>query len=161
MSTEPSDAPKIDLDDLERKATAAAARRPAAPWRVYRCHGADAEEACGIKDRPFVSTDEDTYQIGVVVDTNRDECQHAMCRAEADHIAASNPTAVLALIARIRELEAVDQALALWLAVEQEIDDAADEPGGLVPMSPRTIDLGGRSIEAWKRVEAAHAAVRR
>lgn len=94
---------KIDLEDLERKATVALGEHP---WRVYRCHSADDGLACGIKDQSFVSDDEDACQIGVIVDTNRDECHHAIALEDAEHIAANSPPVTLALIARIRELEA-------------------------------------------------------
>lgn len=100
---------KIDLDELGRKAAAASnAAISDHPWRVYRCRFADDGLACGIKDEPFVSEVEDAYQIGIVIDTNRDECQHAIAVEDAEHIAANSPPVTLALIARIRELEQLE-----------------------------------------------------
>jgi hypothetical protein len=96
---------KIDLDDLERKATASTDELGDQAWRVYQCRSAGPGEACGIKDWPFVSEDEDACQQGVVFDTSRDECHHHMALADAAHIAANSPPVTLALIARIRELE--------------------------------------------------------
>lgn len=93
---------KIDLDDLARKAAVAESE---SPWRVYRCDSAEDDAACGIKDEPFVSASEDCYQRGVVHDTNRDECHHHMMRCDAEFIVAAQPIVVLALVARIRELE--------------------------------------------------------
>lgn len=94
---------KIDLDDLEAKALSAL---DPSPWRIYRCRGADEADACGIKAEPFVSESEDAYQGGIVHDTNRDECMHHMSLIDAEHIVANEPRVTLALIARIRELEA-------------------------------------------------------
>ncbi len=93
---------KPDIDEIERKARAALG---AHRWRVHRCHWAASDEACAIKDTPYVSAEEDANQSGVVYCTSRDECHHPMSAVEADHIASSDPAAVLALIARIRELE--------------------------------------------------------
>lgn len=92
----------LDIDELERKAVAAIGQHR---WRVYRCDRADDTEACGIKAKPLVSEDDDAGQRGVVYDTAYDECHHHMSRAEAEHIAASDPAAVLALIAVIRMYE--------------------------------------------------------
>ena len=92
----------IDLDDLERKARAATGQPD---WRVYCCSEASPGEACAIIGDP--------HRSGVVHDTNNDECQHHMARADAEHIAANGPPVTLALIARIRELEGVVRALAV------------------------------------------------
>lgn len=94
---------KISLDDLELKARSAL---DCSPWRVYRCSDAGGLDACGIKAEPFVSESEDAYQRGIVHDTNRDECRHHMSLLHAEHIVANEPRVTLALIARIRELEA-------------------------------------------------------
>lgn len=94
---------EIDLDSLEHKARSAVGIHD---WRVYRCHSAAPGEACGIKAEPFVSESEEARQRGVVFCTNRDECHHPMALFEAEHIAANSPAVTLALIARIRELEA-------------------------------------------------------
>jgi hypothetical protein len=77
--------------------------------------------------------------------------------AEWAHGQANSPPVTLALIARIRELEAIERALRAFEAVHIEIDA---EPDDLDPMSPRAVELGGRSIDAWKRVTAALEAVR-
>ncbi len=114
---------KLDLDELELRAAAAATATTQA-WRVYRCCSAGPEEACGVKDEPFVSEDEDTYQRGVVFDTNRDECAHAMHGLIAEHIAANSPPVTLALIARIRELEA-----ALGHVLDRTTFEQHREPG--------------------------------
>jgi hypothetical protein len=93
---------KLDVDDMELKAQAALGEHR---WRVYRCSSAAPSEACGIKAEPLISDSEDTRQRGVVHDTSYDECHHHMSTVEAEHIAAADPAAVLALIRRNRELE--------------------------------------------------------
>lgn len=96
---------RIDIDEIAEKAAAAATLTEHA-WRVYRCRSAGPEEACGIKDAPFISTDIDAGQRGVVFDTSRGECHHHMHVLLAEHIAANSPQVTLALVERIRELEA-------------------------------------------------------
>lgn len=91
-----------NIDELERIANDA---NDGKPWRVYRCRWCDEDSACGIKDTPFASAEDDCIRSGVVYCTNRDECQHPMALVDAEFIAAFSPSVVLALISRIRELE--------------------------------------------------------
>lgn len=94
---------EVDLDEIERKATAAIGKYR---WRVVRCSHADEGTACAIKDEPLVSENEDAYQRGVCFDASYDECHHVLSLANAEHIAASDPATVLALVGIIRQLEA-------------------------------------------------------
>ncbi len=133
---------KLDLDELELRAAAAATATTQA-WRVYRCCSAGPEEACGVKDEPFVSEDEDTYQRGVVFDTNRDECAHAMHGLIAEHIAANSPPVTLALIARIRELEAIAlDALNGWQRHHECEIDFTDGEARVIEQQRAKLDNG-------------------
>jgi hypothetical protein len=118
----------LDLDEIERRARAALGKHR---WRVYRCSHAGEGEACGIKAEPLVpGASEDAYQRGVVFDTSYDECHHHMAAAEAEHIAASDPAAVIAMALRIRELGAGRAALdvpAIMQLVEAYAEAAEDE----------------------------------
>ncbi len=84
-----------------------------APWRVYRCSEAGPNEACGIKHGKQ-DPSRDVYQVGVVVDTSRDECHHAMHLSEAAFIAAAR-TAVPDLL---------DENAALRKALKEAIAEA-------------------------------------
>lgn len=108
----------IDLDELERIAKAAS--EPSGQWSVYRCNYADDGQACGIID--------DGSNL-FCQDGSRDECHHLIPQSDAAHIAANDPTTTLALIARIRELEAERDAARTAIA---GIFDAID--GGMLDM---------------------------
>lgn len=79
-------------------------------WRMYRCNWAGKGDACGVKSEPFVSDNEDSYQRGVVYDTNRDECGHAMALADAALIAAA-PRLLRALVEELTAMTAMAESL--------------------------------------------------
>lgn len=86
---------KIDLDDLERKASAATP----GPWTTLGAQGRIPEYCRGFGivkagDGEWVA---DAYDNTLFTDDQ--------CLANARHIAATSPPVTLALIARIRELE--------------------------------------------------------
>lgn len=111
MGEQPAVAPTLDLDDLERKARAATA----GPWRVGSSDPADyravlREDAEG-----------DVYEI-----------VNDAAPEDAAHIAAASPPVMIALIARIRELDAAaDRAVMI-----------SDEAFGLGPVVPIEETLG-------------------
>lgn len=64
-----------------------------------------------------------------------------------------------AALDEVERLQPIADALFAFEAAEAEIDAAP--PEDLEPMSARSIELGGKSIAAWQRVEAAMKAARR
>lgn len=132
---------KIDLDDIERKARAATQESWVTPATAGRMPDYFARYA--------IVTTESGEQVADAFDntTWSDE----QCAANAQHIAANSPPLTLALIK-------IAKALVAFEAVQAEIDAEHDGPG-IEPMSPRAVELGGKSIAAWKRVAEALKAV--
>lgn len=127
---------KIDLDDLERKASAAQQEL----WRVHFCSDQDDGEACGI----CTGCDDDGRCDGyadVLGSDASDECSHPVSLVDAEHMAANSPPVTLALVARIRELERINaerleqnermcreiERLDVHRAALQVVVDAADD----------------------------------
>lgn len=102
---------KIDLDELERKARAATP----CMWGTHRVVGMPRN------DEPIMATViaddlDERDRVQQVADCyDNTHCSDKQCEANAEHIAANSPPVTLALIARIRELEAsLDRALVAW-----------------------------------------------
>ena len=85
---------KVDLDELERKARAATQEGPWGLRMPDRGHGIEG----------VVVETEDGRQIAEAYDST--SWSDDKCIANGEHIAANSPPVTLALIARIRELEA-------------------------------------------------------
>ena len=92
-----------DLNNIEAAARAAQETAPG-PWRLHdRCKDADPDRACGV-------TTEHKNKHGHIVDVFHsdayDECSHLVSLVAAQHIAQCSPDVVLAMVTRIRALEA-------------------------------------------------------
>jgi hypothetical protein len=121
---------KIDLEELERKAGAAAS----GPW----CSHGDRSRIPDYTSQFAIVTDDGCQQIADAFDNTRwpDE----QCIANAQHIASNSPPVTLALIARIRELENAAKELldivdehAWGFTVARERTAALLEKGAVLP----------------------------
>jgi hypothetical protein len=105
---------KVDLDELERKARAATQE---GAWEIrVPDHGAGIE---GV----IVQTDGDR-QIAECYDST--PWSDTECIANGEHIAAASPPVVLALIARIREMEGAMSDAANHLQVETYCENRSE-----------------------------------
>jgi len=72
-------------------------------WTVLpRCDNADPDRACGVTSDHV----ERGHRRGIFQTDAYDECSHLVSLADALHIATFSPSTVLALLQRVRELEA-------------------------------------------------------
>lgn len=116
---------RIDLDDLERKATAATP----GPWES---HGDRSRIPDYCSKFAQVTADDGCQQIADAFDNT--PCPDEQCLANAEHIAANSPPVTLALIARIRELEsAIRQRMAAPPTISDGDLIAILEKGAVLP----------------------------
>lgn len=143
----PRDAAPLTEDEIRDARTLLGAITPG-PWRVYRCRWAG-DAACGIKSEPFVSENEDSYQRGVVYDTNREECHHAMSLVDATFIAAAR-TLVPRLLAERRALtKAASHALSSLTDIASGLRRrGADRDRGVAQLALESIETEIRNITA-------------
>lgn len=90
----------IDLDELDRLAKAATPGE----WRATTC-GSAGERFLGLTEDDACSI-ESADGLTVATDGASDECHHIFRSADANFIAAANPSAVLELVAEVRRLRA-------------------------------------------------------
>lgn len=113
---------KVDLDELERLARAATG----ATWDVGPVPGMPRHDepimAVVLSDK--LDAGDRVQQIADCYDNTR--CADSQCKANAQHIAANSPAVTLALIERIRELEATVGACGNAFAGMSEAPRAID-----------------------------------
>lgn len=131
----------IDIDEIRQKAVNALANTNKPRWNVVRCNYAKENEACGIR----ALNDESDYMV--THDPSYDECHHMMALEDAEHIAASDPVAVIDIIDRLKTGQTnLDELCSHLSAVLSLIDSKSFIP----PEHQRVIMAAREAIERVK-----------
>ena len=128
---------KVDLDELKRKANAAIGGE----WAADRVPGMPREDEPIMANVIAMDLDERGRQQQIADCRDGTLCSDKQCEDNAAHIAANSPPVTLALIARIRKLEATVQRAVGYLQASSDKTARREWAAGLLEDLTEGIEL--------------------
>lgn len=132
---------RLDLDELERKARAATQGE----WAADRVPGMPRDDDPVLANVIALELDDTGRQQQIADCYDNTNCADKQCEANAAHIAAVSPPTVLALIARIRELEGEARDIGRDLA-ENFVGEDAEERYGIQEHGKRLLRVAEKGV---------------